>query len=160
MENKVTRLSDVRKILDAEVAQSSADAVDDIGISDDELALRFTERHKDILRYVAVWDRWLIWDGCRWQRDETKRVFDLARAICRDVLGEHEREAVAKDLTTSQMVALRKRLGSAQTVYAVVKLAGSDRRHAVQVNQLDADPWALNTPDGTLDLRTGQLLPA
>jgi hypothetical protein len=31
--------------------------------SDEALALRFTERHKDLLRYVAAWGRWLIWDG-------------------------------------------------------------------------------------------------
>jgi putative DNA primase/helicase len=155
MDGKVTRLDEVRRVLDAGAEQQPADAVEDIGISDDELALRFTERHKDSLRYVAAWDRWLIWDGCRWKRDETKRVFDLARTVCRDVLGEHE----AKGLTDQPLVALRKRLGSAQTVYAVVKLAGSDPRHAVAVSQLDADPWALNTPDGTLDLRTGQLLP-
>src|SRR5579862_3181048 len=136
MDGNITRLDEVRRLLDAEDEQQTAVAVDEIGISDDELALRFTERHKDMLRYVAAWGRWLIWDGCRWARDETTRVFDLARTVCRDVLGEHE----AKGLTASQVVALRKRLGSAQTVYAVVKLAGSDRRHAVQVSQLDADP--------------------
>jgi putative DNA primase/helicase len=44
-------------------------------------------------------------------------------------------------------------------VYSVVKLAGTDPRHAVSVDQLDADPWALNTPGGTLDLHTGKMRP-
>ncbi len=127
------------------------------GVSDDDLALRFTERHVSELRYVPAWDRWLIWDGCRWAHDEKKRVLDLARELCRDVLDEQlDRE---KFLTDVQTKALRNRLGSAATVYALTRLAGSDPRHAVAVRQLDADPWSLNTPGGILDLRTGTLRP-
>jgi putative DNA primase/helicase len=124
------------------------------GVSDDELALRFTERHGEKLCYVPAWDRWLIWDGKRWAHDEKKRVFDLARALCRDVLTE---QLAGDKLTQPQTKALRHRLGSAVTVYALVRLAGSDPRHAVAVKQLDADPWVLNTPGGILDLRTGEL---
>ena len=39
---------------------------------------------------------------------------------------------------------------------AVEKLARSDPRLAAAVDQWDADPWLLNTPDGVVDLRTGQ----
>lgn len=126
------------------------------GVSDDELALRFTERHAEELRYVPAWDRWLIWDGRRWAHDEKRRTFDLARALCRAVLAE---QRAAETLTEAQSKALANRLGSAATVYAVARLAGSDPRHAVSVKQLDADPWMLNTPGGILDLRTGELRP-
>jgi putative DNA primase/helicase len=122
------------------------------GLSDDELAGRFTERHADDVRYVAVWDRWLIWDGRRWAHDERRRVFDLVRCLCRDVLKEHLDDPA---LTPRQRAVLRSRLGSAATIWSVAKLAGSDPRHAVAVNDLDADPWLLNTPAGTWDLRTG-----
>ena len=37
---------------------------------------------------------------------------------------------------------------SAKTVYAIERLARSDRRLAATVDQWDADPWLLNTPDG------------
>ncbi len=139
-----------------EAARAALDRDEVVGLSEDDLALRFTERHGHELRYVAVWDRWLIWDGMRWAHDERKRVFDLARALCRDVLAEH-----LEDLshTEAQRKSLRQRLGSASTIWAVVKLAGSDQRQAVTANQLDADPWALNTPGGTLDLRTGKMRP-
>lgn len=139
-----------------------ADAYEDLaeaqvfGLSDDDLALKFTERHASDLRYVAVWDRWLIWDCTRWAYDERRRVFDMARALCRDILAEHLQDPA---LTDVQRKSLRQRLGSAGTIWAVVKLAGSDPRHAVTVNQLDADPWALNTPGGTLDLRSGVMRP-
>ncbi len=125
-----------------------------VGLSDDELALRFTERHSDDLRYVAAWDRWLIWDGRRFAFDERRRVFDMARSLCRDVLAEHLADPAGSD---AQRRALRGRLGSAATIWSLVKLAGSDPRHAVSPDQLDADPWSLNTPAGIVDLRTGQM---
>jgi len=129
----------------------------EVGLSDHELALRFSERHKDKLRYVAAWDKWLIWDGKRWAPDEKKQVFDLSRKLCSDVLAEH---FISGGLTDAQRANLRKRLGSAQTVYAVTKLAGNDQHyHAVTVAQLDSNPWELNTPGGIVDLRTGILSP-
>ncbi len=144
------------KDLPAMPAAPPAEADIPAGTSDDELALKFSSRHADDLRYVAAWDRWLIWDGQRWAHDERKRVWDFSRALCRDVLAER---LSAEVLTEAQEKRLRERLGSAATVYAVVRLAGSDRRHAISASDLDADPWALNTPGGIMDLRTGLLHP-
>lgn len=50
-------------------------------------------------------------------------------------------------------------IASAKTVYAIERLARSDRQLAATVDQWDADPWLLNTPDGAIDLRTGQRRP-
>ncbi len=131
-------------------------APDPVGLSDDELASRFSDRHGERLRYVAAWDRWLIWDGQRFAHDDRRRVFDMVRALCRDVLAEHLENP---DLSESQRKSLRNRLGSAATIWSVAKLAGADPRHAVSPEQLDADPWSLNTPTGVVDVRTGQAHP-
>jgi putative DNA primase/helicase len=50
-------------------------------------------------------------------------------------------------------------LASTKTVNAVQTLARADRRHAAVTEQWDIDPWVLNTPAGTVDLRTGILRP-
>ena len=113
--------------------------------SDDALALSFTERYGDRLRYVATWGKWLEYDGTRWTPDATVQVFDLARAICREKATICNKEGEAK------------KLASAVTVAAVERLARSDRQHAATAGQWDADPWALNTPDGTVNLVTGDL---
>ena len=63
-----------------------------VGLSDDELALRFSERHGVLARYVALWDRWLLWDDKRFAHDTCRRIFDMARAVCREVLAEHLRD--------------------------------------------------------------------
>jgi putative DNA primase/helicase len=113
--------------------------------TDEALALRFTEQHKESLRYVASWGRWLIWDGRVWQFDDTLQAFDLSRAICRKASSECNEERVAAAIA------------SAKTVAAVERLAKADRRHAAVAGQWDADPWLLNTPDGVVDLRTGKM---
>lgn len=37
------------------------------------------------------------------------------------------------------------------------RLARSDRRHAREASAFDADPWALNTPGGVIDLRSATM---
>ena len=116
--------------------------------ADDALALTFTERHGNDLRFTAAWGRWSVWDNCVWRQDDTLNVFDLARKVCRDKSAECDHDRIAP------------RIASAATVYAVERLARADRQHAATVDQWDADPWLLNTSGGVVDLRTGKLRPA
>jgi putative DNA primase/helicase len=113
--------------------------------SDEALALHFAEKHADDLRYVAAWGKWLVWTGKYWRHDDTLLAFDLARAECRAASALAEKPGIKRDLA------------SAQTVAAVERLAKADRRVAATVDQWDADPWLLNTPGGTVDLRNGKL---
>ena len=48
------------------------------------------------------------------------------------------------------------KIAAAQTVAAIERLDRADRRHAAIVEQWDADLFLLNTPGGTVDLRTGE----
>jgi hypothetical protein len=56
--------------------------------SEDALALRFSQKHADDLKYVHRWGIWLRWDGTRWTEDSTLHTFDLARTICREASAE------------------------------------------------------------------------
>jgi phage/plasmid-associated DNA primase len=76
-----------RKLLDAAQVAPDLEEVRPPQFSDDALALDFADRHKDDLRYVAIWSRWLHFDGRHWQYDETLNVFDLVRVICRKAAG-------------------------------------------------------------------------
>jgi hypothetical protein len=49
--------------------------------SDDDLALRFTVRYADELRYTEHWHRWHRWKGAYWREDDTLAVPDLARDV-------------------------------------------------------------------------------
>jgi putative DNA primase/helicase len=113
--------------------------------SDDALALEFTRRHGNTLRYVHQWGKWLQWNGERWNFETTLSAFDLARAICRE-------QANACNDEHNENIA------SASTVSAVERLARSDRQHAAGTDGWDIDPWLLNTPGGIADLKSGFML--
>ena len=115
--------------------------------SEEALALRFSRRYAEDLRYVSRWGRWMRWDEMRWVEDDTLHVFDLARGICR----------VASAECRDSERAIATRLASKATSAAVERLASADRRHAATIAQWDSDLWLLNTPTGTVDLRTGKL---
>jgi putative DNA primase/helicase len=112
--------------------------------SDDSLAQRFDDRHAADLRFVASWGQWFRYDGTRWRQDDTLHAFDLARRVCREASAECNGKPGEKTA-----------LASAKTVAAVERLARSDRRIAATIDQWDADPWLLNTPDGVVNLQTG-----
>jgi putative DNA primase/helicase len=111
--------------------------------SDEALALRFTERYAEKLRYIAAWSKWLIWNSQYWQFDETLNAFDFARRICRGAASECDKKFANS-------------IASAKTVAAVERLARADRRLAATTDQWDADPWLLNTPSG---VRTAECRP-
>jgi P4 family phage/plasmid primase-like protien len=114
-------------------------------VTEDLLARRLIDRHGERLRYVEAWGRWLVWDGKRWSDDQTRYVIELARQLCRE-FGVLEPK-------------LQARLGRAGTIEAVERLARSDRRVAVAPDVWDSGPYLLNTPDGVLDFRSGELRP-
>lgn len=115
--------------------------------ADDALGLRFTEKFAPSLRFVASWNRWMIWDGKVWRKDDTLRVFDLVRRVMRILSAETDKPNVRASIT------------SAKTVAAVEKLVRADREHASTMDQWDNDPSLLNTPLGIVDLKTGLLGP-
>ena len=115
-----------------------------LAFSDEVLAQIFIDKHSDELRFTAPWGRWLKWDGRRWAPDEKLEIMSLVRAHCY----EQARQAESKEA---------KNVASAGTVAAIERLARADQRIAVAVDEWDADAWLLNTPGGTVDLRTGQM---
>lgn len=111
-------------------------------ISEDAIALRFSEAFAADLRYVHVFGKWFVFGRSHWTGDATLLTQDLARDLCRE-----SAEGVTGHAAS--------RLLSKAFSSAVEGLARADRRHAASPEQFDADGWLLNTPEGTIDLRTG-----
>lgn len=120
---------------------------DPVGIagSEDAIALEFAKLHANKLRYVAPWGCWMAYDGGRWQKESTGNAYDLARPLCRDAASAEKGDNV------------RRKMANAATVAGVERMAKTDRRLVATVDQWDADPWLLNTPEGTVDLRSGEM---
>lgn len=125
--------------------------------SEEQSALRFTQRYGNSLRYVAAWGKWLEWDGKRWQIDSVLRIFDLVRVVCRDISIFANNDPF---LTPHQQNKVSSLYGAGKTIAAIEKILRSDSRHASKPEDWDKDIWALNTPDGVVNLKTGELRPA
>jgi hypothetical protein len=89
--------------------------------SEDSLALEFTSRHSDKLRYVALWGKWLKYDGTRWRIDATREVYDLSSDLCREFALRQNSKG-------------KKAIASAKTRGNVVALAGEKRKIAATVS--------------------------
>jgi len=111
--------------------------------TEDALALRFSQKHKDDLRYIALKGQWLKWDGDRWLPEATLLAFDLARDSCREDAAHYGNGKPPPGIS------------SAKTVAAVERLAKADRRQAATLQQWDADDWVTNMEMATVDLHTG-----
>lgn len=118
-------------------------------------ARRLIAVYGDRLRFVAAWNRWLVWDGQRWAPDATGQAQRwmkvIARRITTDALAleaEQERKAA---------MSLARRAESSASVRGALSLASTEHGIVVTPDDLDTDPFLLNCTNGTLDLRTGEL---
>jgi putative DNA primase/helicase len=116
-------------------------------------AKRFVDLHGDNLLYCA--GSWFSWSGMRWEEDKTLHIYKLASGMQDIVLTE-----AALEVDEDRRVALGKvgkSLGMKKTIDAMISLS----RHHVAVTQdvFDKDPYLLNVQNGTINLRTGELLP-
>lgn len=117
--------------------------------TDDGNALALIDDYGSAIRYAPERGRWLYWTGNRWtwQPPDGGMVRELAKRVARQ-LPEGDGNDRHKKYSLSA-VGISNMLSQART----------DERIAVQINDLDAHPWELNTPDGIINLKTGELLP-
>jgi putative DNA primase/helicase len=141
-------------------------AADDLGrdrrpLDDDGNALRIADWNADSLRYV-VGEGYAAWDSTRWQHDSDGAAVRAAREVAEAIRRRARQETAARDDKDEFAKALRqhaKRTGSACGITAMLELARSDLRLVLRPEVLDAAPHLLNAPNGTVDLRDGQVHP-
>lgn len=130
--------------------QPRTDPVDasTFGPTEDGTARAVAAHYSNRLRYCPQRGMWLTWSGSRWQWDtaETYR--------------EHIREMTRRLPDGDGWATYKKRALSAAGITGIARLAQSDKKLTVHIDDLDANPYELNTPAGIIDLRTGLLRPA
>lgn len=120
-------------------------------------AHRLVRVYGDRLRYVPAWRRWLVWDGTRWAHDSTGQAARWMKSVVR--LLTAAAMAIPNDGERKAMLNLARRAESAAGVAGALTLASTEDTIALTPDDLDADPFLLNTRNGVLDLRTGKLGP-
>ena len=126
-------------------------------------ALKFAVKYKDTFRYVIPWvkNNWLTYDGIRWNRDlREAEASECARHILRELYKE---AAECKDDEERKLIgkwAAQANKYCSSSVSAILRLARFDRLIRIEKPAtLNSQEYLLNCPNGTVDLRTGILLP-
>ncbi len=128
----------------------------DLGNSERLVAL-----HGDAIRWDVARKTWRIWDGRRWAADAALQVNALAAETARAIRREAA-DAPRGDRNSDlgrELFNWAVRSESRDRLAAMVEVAKSRPGIVVTPDALDADTWALNVLNGTLDLRTGKMRP-
>jgi putative DNA primase/helicase len=161
--NKQAPLGPARPVGDGTPRQPGdmeADHADDEGCSrrtDLGNALRLVRLAGDEVRYCFPWGKWLGWAGDRWQPDETGIIYRHARRVVAELHREAKDEA--DEASRKAKVAWAMACESEKRINAMASMARHEPGIPVLPDQLDADPWLLNCPNGTVDLRSCRLGP-
>jgi putative DNA primase/helicase len=112
--------------------------------TEDAVALEFSTRHAENLRWVNLWRKWLRWEGDRWRLIETLWVFHQVRLIAREYAKIFEDKKLAKDAATA----------------AIERAARNDPRHDTSADAWNLDTKIFNGAGITINLGTGEFYPA
>ena len=122
-----------------------------VEFSDAALANVFLKRHADEVRYCPALGGWMVWDGVKWARDDGLKVQHWAGKIGMQASARALRTIDEKG--TAHKVATR--CASFNQKVSIIRYAADHPAVAARVDQFDADPMLLNTPEGVVDLSTG-----
>lgn len=116
---------------------------------------RLVAAHGHRLRYCFPLGKWFVWNDRQWLPDDTGTVEQYAKRTVRDLY----REVANIDDDQQRQAAARWALKSEEhkVIKHMIDLARSEPPIPILPDELDRDPWLLNCPNGTVNLRTGKL---
>ena len=120
-------------------------------------AERLIAKHGQDLHYCYLWNKWLYWDGTKWVKDDIGEVYRRAKDTVRTIYAEASRTLDEKHRKEIGKHALKSE--NDLRIKAMINQAQSEPGIPVTPDQLDRDPWLLNVLNGTIYLKTGELLP-
>jgi putative DNA primase/helicase len=116
-------------------------------VTEDRVAMQFAVANSKSFRYCCDAGSWYEWNGSYWIDDRLGRVRDIMRGLARSMArGEEPKVQYAA--------------GKASFVSGVERHARTDADFAVDSGFWDDDTMLLGTPNGTVDLISGELRPA
>lgn len=158
-------------------AQEFEQSVEPSDYTDVGQAQLFFAQYSDKVRYSAA-TKWLVYDGMKWDESEIK-AHGLAQELTDRQLAEARRrvkkaraaldkavEANDDEKQDAAKAAVKAAegfrgyvLGRRKTGRIAATLTEAEPAAEIDVMELDKDPFALNTPAGIVDLRTGEMKP-
>jgi putative DNA primase/helicase len=118
---------------------------------------RLVNQHGRDLRFVPPWRDWLVWSNRGWTRDATLEVHRRAKATALAIYAETAEPGLDADQRKA-IFNWAKQSESEFRVKAMLAMAQSEPGIAIQIEQLDQDPWLFSTQLGVIE-RDGTLRP-
>ncbi len=117
---------------------------------------RFVKQADGDLRFLWESGKWLHYNGQFWETDKSGKI---ASKLAEDTIREMYLEAYeAEDKKDREALADYARKSESEAkIRAMLRLAQPVT--SISLDELDRDGWLLNVQNGTIDLRTGDLLP-
>ena len=130
--------------------QEQRSLLEDLRITHHDIAREFISRNQHRLRYDDNRDVWVVFDGNLWKvQQSNKSIREEIRVFCIQLRQAKENQGLQKGLVY---------LGSADFYKKVEDLCRQDARVRVVEDIWDKNPHLLGTPEGIMDLRTGQYI--
>ena len=125
-------------------------------------ARHFCAEAKFQLRWCGEWEKWLAWDGRRWEDDHQSRPLRIAKRVAGHVWDDYLK-IVSPKFPGDEPKRFRdgqkfaQRSSSAGMISAMPRLVKDEL--PVLVRDLDPNIWLLNVLNGVVDMKTGRLHP-
>lgn len=118
-------------------------------------AERFVAMFKDCIKYCTIYKKWFIWNGKRWEQDDTGKIITYAIECVRNIM-------VAADLLPEgdkrkALVTHSLKSESSGRLKAMLEIASGMPEITIRSEDLDKNLWLLNCQNGTINLKTGKL---
>ncbi|MBF0098224.1 MAG: hypothetical protein HQM04_15410 [Magnetococcales bacterium] len=119
------------------------------------LSSRLVRKFGDKIRYCQPFKKWFIYNSKKWQEDQTDIMMKYAKETVR---GIYQESANSDDISRRQSLAkfalFSEKLSQ---LTAMITLSRSDV--PILPEQFDANQWLFNVQNGTIDLKSGKLMP-
>ncbi len=143
-------------LLEPSDAELEASALGEIHFTDAGNAQRLCHIHGDRIRWCSDIG-WYSFNGKHWDRVDDNVVVGLAKDVPISML--QQAAATEKEGLRRKLAEWAIESEAASALRAMASLVKSEPGIPISTDDLDADKWLLNVRNGTLDLRSGELLP-
>ena len=110
-----------------------------------DIARELVEANKNKLKYDQQSGKWHFWNGAVWTEDRERLTYNIIR------------EKIEFTTATSKLSEQRA-FRNHHTIMAVEKICANDPAFSVSTDYWDHKEFLLGTPEGTVDLSTGELI--
>lgn len=147
------------KSVEIEPVEVNPESFDDMGN-----ARRLLQCTNNQIRFNYTDNTWLLWDGCKWAKDDTGGIFrfaDRAIASMTQELKIYQKNADEGKPDANKMLEMFQKHMKKSRSHNAKKAMEQETKHLVPItnSELDRKHHLLNTPGGIINLKDGVLSP-